>query len=182
MSGDAAKAASQRPLWTCPVCGQSFVGRNMAHSCVRLSEDDFFAGREAQRALYQRVSRLRGALRPISVNINKTRISFQARARFASVNRVTRDGLACHLWLKRRLESPRFTRIEHLPPGDYVPQFQADRWPASSTRKWPRWIAEAYEVGMQRWSGSPERAQWAYASPPVGTISAERVSSAPRSK
>lgn len=127
----------------------------MAHSCCRLSEDDFFAGREAQRALYRAFRAFVERCGPIEVNINKTRISFQARARFASVNRVTRDGLACHLWLKRRIESPRFTRIEHLPPGDYVHNFKLTD-SSQLDEEMAAWIAEAYDVGMQRWSGSPE--------------------------
>lgn len=144
------EAADQRPLWTCPECGQSFVTRNMSHSCCRLTEDDFFKGREAQRDLYRALRAFVEHCGPIAVNINKTRISFQARARFVSVNRVTQGGLACHLWLKRRIESPRFTRIERFPPGDYVHHFKlADL--AELDDEMASWIAEAYQVGMQRW-------------------------------
>ena len=146
------EGANQRPLWTCPACGQSFVGRNMAHSCVRLSEDDFFAGRAPQRALYHALRDFAERFGPITVNINKTRISFQARARFVSVNRVTRDGLACHIWLKRRIDSPRFSRIEHFPPGDYVHNFKLTD-AAELDDEMAAWLAEAYEVGMQRWQG-----------------------------
>ena len=99
-------------------------------------EDEFFGGREPQRALYRAFRAFVERCGPIKVNINKTRISFQARARFASVNRVTRDGLACHLWLKRRIESPRFTRIEHLPPGDYVHNFKLTDAAAARRRRW----------------------------------------------
>jgi hypothetical protein len=143
-------AMDERPLWTCPNCGQSFVTRNMAHSCCRLGEDDFFAGREPQRALYRALLAFVERIGPVTVNINRTRISFQARARFVSINRVTRDGLACHIWLKRRLESPRFTRIEHLPPGDYVHNFRLTD-AAELDGEMAAWLAEAYEVGMQRW-------------------------------
>jgi len=140
----------ERPLWTCPGCGQSFVTRNMAHSCCRLTEDDFFAGREPQRALYRAFVAFAERCGPVTVNINRTRISLQGRARFASVNRVTRDGLACHIWLKRRLDSPRFTRIEHLPPADYVHNFRLTD-AAGLDAEMAAWLAEAYEVGMQRW-------------------------------
>ena len=141
---------NQPPLWTCPSCGQSFVTRNMSHSCCQFTEEEFFGGREAQRALYRAFLAFVECCGPVRININKTRISFQARARFAAVDRVTRDGLVCHVWLKRRLEHPRFTRIEALPPSDFVHYFrltdagQLDEDAAA-------WIAEAYEVGMQRW-------------------------------
>lgn len=139
-----------QPLWTCPDCGQSFVTRNMSHSCVQLTEEQFFAGREAQRALYRALRAFVERCGPIAVNINKTRISFQARARFVSVNRVTKDGLACHLWLKRRIESPRFTRIERFHASDYVYNFKLTD-AAELDEEMARWIAEAYEVGMQRY-------------------------------
>jgi len=142
--------AKQSSLWTCPRCAQSFVTRNMSHSCRRLTEDDFFTGRDMQRTLYRSFLAVAERCGPVTVNVNKTRISFQGRARFASVNRVTRVGLACHLWLKRRLESPRFTRVEHLPPGDYVHHFKLTD-PAEIDAEMAGWIAEAYEVGMQRW-------------------------------
>ena len=139
-----------RPLWTCPDCGQSFVTRNMSHSCFRLGEDEFFGAREAQRALFRALLAFVERFGPVTVNINKTRISLQGRARFASVNRVTRDGLACHVWLKRRIESPRFTRIDHFPPSDYVHNFKLTD-AAQLDEEAAGWLAEAYEVGMQRW-------------------------------
>jgi len=138
-----------RPLWTCPECGQSFVARNMAHSCFRQSEEAFFAGREAQRELYHAFLEAAQRGGPVVVNINKTRISFQARARFASVNRVLRDGLACHLWLKRRIDSPRFTRVEHLPPSDHIHHFKLTD-ASQLDAEMAGWLAEAHEVGMQR--------------------------------
>jgi Domain of unknown function (DUF5655) len=145
------EGANQRPLWICPNCGQSFVTRNMSHSCVTLTEEAFFAGRDAQRALYRALRAFIERCGPAAVNINKTRISFQARARFVSINRITRDGLACHLWLKRQIESPRFHRIERFPPGDFVHNFKLTE-AAQLDEEMAAWIAEAYEVGMQRWA------------------------------
>lgn len=139
-----------RPLWTCPSCGQSFVTPRMWHSCVRLTEEDFFAGRPRQRALYDAFLafvRIRG---PVTVNVNKTRISFQGRVRFAGVSRVTRDGLVCNFWLKRRIDSPRFSRVDAYPRGDHVYSFRLTD-AAELDDEVSAWIAEAYEVGMQRW-------------------------------
>lgn len=142
------------PLWTCPECRQSFVTRNMAHSCRRLSEDEFFGDRVAQRALYRAFLAFVERAGPVTVNINKTRISFQGRARFACVDRVTREGLVCHVWLKRRLDHPRFTRIEALPPGNFVHYFKLTH-AAELDDDVAQWLAEAYEVGMQRWRPEP---------------------------
>jgi hypothetical protein len=143
---------SLRPLWTCPDCGQSFVTPRLSHSCVRRSEADFFGGRDAQRALFEALLACVRRCGPVTVNVNRTRISLQGRVRFAAINRVTRDGLACHLWLKRRIDSPRFERIEHLPPGNFVHHFRLTD-AAGLDDELGAWIAEAYEVGMQR--GTP---------------------------
>ena len=122
----------------------------MSHSCCRFTEDDFFGEREAQWALYRALLAFIERFGPVTVNINKTLISFQTRARFACVDRVTKDGLVCHVWLKRRLESPRFTRIEALPPSDFVHYFKLTD-AAQLDEEAAGWLAEAYEVGMQRW-------------------------------
>lgn len=146
--------AERRPLWTCPECGQSFVTPRMWHSCVRLAEADFFAGRAAQQALYAAFLAFVRRLGPVTVNVNRTRISFQGRVRFAGVSRVTRDGLVCNFWLKRQVDSPRFLRVEYLHPGNWVYQFRltdADQLDDEAAG----WIAEAYEVGMQRWNPPP---------------------------
>ncbi|HEV2818031.1 MAG TPA: DUF5655 domain-containing protein [Allosphingosinicella sp.] len=140
----------QQPLWTCPSCGQSFVTRNLWHSCCQLTEEEFFGGREPQRALYRAFRAFVERCGPVTVNINKTRISFQGRVRFAGVPRVTKDGLVCGFWLKRRIESPRFARVEHFPPSDYVYSFKLSD-PAQLDDEAAAWLAEAYEVGMQRW-------------------------------
>jgi hypothetical protein len=144
------RAMVRPPLWTCPSCRQSFVTRNLSHSCCQRTEEEFFGGPDAQRALYRAFLAFVERFGPVAVNVNKTRISFQGRARFASINRVTRDGLACHLWLKRRLESPRFARIEKLGRGDYIHNFKLTDT-AELDEEAAQWIAEAYEVGMQRW-------------------------------
>ena len=122
----------------------------MSHSCCRRTEDDFFGDRAPQRALFRAFLAFAQRFGPVTVNINKTRISLQGRARFACVDRVTKDGLVCHLWLKRRLESPRFTRIEPLPPQNFIHYFNLTD-AAQLDAEAEAWIAEAYEVGMQRW-------------------------------
>ena len=122
----------------------------MWHSCCQLTEKEFFAGRDAQRALYHAFRAFVGRFGPVTVNINKTRISFQGRARFAGVPRVTKEGIVCGFWLKRRIENPRFSRVELIPPGDWIYQFKLTD-PAQLDDEVAAWIAEAYEVGMQRW-------------------------------
>ena len=46
---------AQRPLWTCPRCGKSYVTRNMWHSCVVVPLESHFVGRPRARELYDAV-------------------------------------------------------------------------------------------------------------------------------
>jgi hypothetical protein len=143
-----ARGKTKRPLWKCPECGQSFVTRNMWHSCVRLTEADFFRDRPRQKELYGAFLRLVRELGPVTINVTKSRISFQARVRFAGVARIVRDGIVCGFWLKRRVESPRFSKVERIPPRDYIYQFKLTD-EAQLDAEVRGWLAEAYRVGQQ---------------------------------
>lgn len=140
--------AAKRSLWKCPACGQTFVTRKMWHSCVRLTEAGFFLGKPKQRQLYRSFLQVARELGPITVNVTKSRVSFQARVRFAGVSRVLRNGIVCGFWLKRRIDSPRFSKIEFIPPGNYVYQFKLfDE--AELDKEVRGWLAEAYRIGLQ---------------------------------
>lgn len=69
------------------------------------------------------------------------------RVRFAGVVRLRKDGLVCGFWLKRRIDSPRFTKVEHLGRTDWIYQFVLRARTSSTTRC--DWIREAYDVGCQ---------------------------------
>ncbi|MGH2356681.1 MAG: DUF5655 domain-containing protein [Candidatus Limnocylindria bacterium] len=57
-----------------------------------------------------------------TVSVSKTRIEIMTRARFTGAQ-VRRDYLKVGLWLKRRVESPRFTKVEHLGQSDWLYYF-----------------------------------------------------------
>jgi len=69
----------------------------------------------------------------------KTRIAFQVRMSFAAVS-LRRDRIVGHVVLARRLQNPRFTKIEYIWPRNHVHFFcfysreELDRecWPGSS--------------------------------------------------
>jgi hypothetical protein len=123
----------------------------MWHSCTRITVDEFFAGRPPEiRALFDAYAAFVDEIGPFHVDVAKTRIAFQGRVRFAGVPAVRRDGLVIGFWLKRQIESPRFTKVELIPPNNWV-----YRLPLRSTDELDEelrgWLAEAYEVGQQRW-------------------------------
>jgi hypothetical protein len=137
-------------LWTCPRCGARFVTRNMSHGCGDYTVDGFFDGKPSEaRALYDALVRVVGEHGPFEQVPTKTRIAFMVRVRFAAVNRVRRDGsLVCHMWLKRRVESPRFTKVELLGRSDWVHHIVL-RSEAELDEELRALMREAYDVGRQ---------------------------------
>ena len=142
-------------MWRCPVCGQTFVTRNMPHSCLVVPLDQHFAGRPPQlRAAFDALVAAAEANGPVTVNATKSRITLQVRMRFAAVE-PRRDHLRAHLVLKRRIEHPRLA-VEHLEPGYYLHRFTL-AGPADVDGELTGWLAEAYRVGAQL-TGAPQPA------------------------
>ena len=143
------KPSSAYPLWRCPTCTREFVTRNMPHSCGRFSVEEFLKGKSAQAIdLYWRFSALVHACGPIKIAAAKTRIGFQVRMIFASVNRLSDRGLRAHVVLTRRLEHPRFDRIEMMTPRCYVHHFTLESIDDCDAEV-QGWLCEAYKVGSQ---------------------------------
>jgi hypothetical protein len=122
----------------------------MWHSCVRSTTADFFRGRDPNlKGLYRQFLSFVRQNGPVRVNVTKTRISFQARVRFAGIAALRKDALVAGFWLKRRIHSPRFTNVEFIPPNNYVYQFRLAS-PSDLDAEVAGWLREAYEVGVQR--------------------------------
>jgi hypothetical protein len=140
--------AHQRPLWTCPRCGNLFVTRNLWHSCVRYTLDHHFRGKPRARALFDRFRKVLGSFGPVRMVVSKTRIAFMVRVRFAGVTRVRPDSLRCSIWLTRRVASKRWTRVDRYAPKAYVYQFDV-REPRDLDAEIRRFLRESYAVGCQ---------------------------------
>ena len=136
-------------LWTCPRCGARFVTPNMSHGCGDYTVDGFFEGKPARpRELYDALVAFVGRSGPFEQVPTKTRIAFMVRVRFLAVNRVRADGLACHLWLKRAIDSPRFTKVERFGRSDRIHHFVL-RDERELDDELDGWVREAYDVGRQ---------------------------------
>jgi len=57
---------------------------------------------------------------PFEYAPQKGRVGFMVRVRFAGVNTLRERGMTVHLWLKERVESPRFFKVEHLLRNDWL--------------------------------------------------------------
>jgi hypothetical protein len=138
------------PLWTCPRCGRGFANRNQVHTCRPLgSLDRHLADKPPEVvAIVRRLVELAGRRGPVSVLPERSRIAFQVRMSFAAVvpRRRWVDG---HVVLARRLEHPRFRRIDSISARNHVHHFRLVRLDEVDEEV-AAWLAEAYQVGEQR--------------------------------
>lgn len=139
--------SASRPLWECPRCGAKLVLRNLSHACGDYSVEKFLAGKgPAARRLFERFTELVRACGPVELAPAKTRVAFMVRVRFASVNRLSEGGLSAHVWLRRKLTSRRFQRIEQFGPRCFVHHFRVTA-PEQLDDEVLDWLREAYRVG-----------------------------------
>ncbi len=121
----------------------------MPHSCGRYSVAKFLGGKsEHAVSLYEGFSALVHECGHLKVAPAKTRIGFQVRMIFAAVNKLSAHALEAHVVLTRRLQSPRFTRIEIMTPKCYVHHFRIESLNDLDDEV-RSWLREAYQVGTQ---------------------------------
>lgn len=118
MTKAARTPAWERPLWTCPDCGQRFVTRNSWHGCAVVPWETHFEGRPRARELWEALRTMVEADGPVTIVSTKTGVGFMTRVRFGGCQ-VRRDYLRCGVWLKRRYKSPRIVRVERWGPHDF---------------------------------------------------------------
>jgi hypothetical protein len=144
------------PLWRCPVCGQRFVTRNMPHSCDVMTLDAFFATAEPRlRDLFEHLVAAARECGYVTVNATRSRVTLQARARFAGIERPRKDHLAANFVLTTPIQSARLTRVDYVPPYYYVHRLRLRR-PADVDAELRGWVAQAYQVGAQRHVTDPD--------------------------
>ena len=136
-------------LWRCPRCERVFANRNQTHTCGLHDLDHHFEGRAPiVRELYDLVVAAVRELGPVIVLPEKTRIAFQVRMSFAQLT-PRRQWLDGHVVLARRLEHPRFRKIETFSSRNHVHHFRLTK-PQDIDPTFREWLREAYAVGEQR--------------------------------
>lgn len=136
-------------LWTCPICGRRFANRNQSHSCGHYTVKKHLKGKSSQViALYEQFVKLVEQCGPVVIAPTKTRIGFQVRMIFAAVS-LKESGLDCHVVLSRRIENPRFTRIESISTWNHVHHFRIESLEELDDEA-ASWLKEAYQVGEQK--------------------------------
>ena len=136
-------------LWKCEKCGRPFANRNQTHSCGRFTVAEFLDGKSAGALhLYHTFAAAIEQLDDVITAPAKSRVGFQVRMIFASVNRLNDDGLVAHVVFARRLEHPRFTKVESISPRNHVHHFVI-RNPGEIDSEVKAWLREAHAVGKQ---------------------------------
>jgi Domain of unknown function (DUF5655) len=121
----------------------------MPHSCGNFSVKQFLAGKSQHAiSLYEHFSALVHDCGPVQIAPAKARVGFQVRMIFAAVNKLSDRGLDAHVVLSRRLEGPRFRRIETMTPRCYVHHFRVESV-SELDEEVKSWLREAYQVGTQ---------------------------------
>jgi hypothetical protein len=141
--------AADPPLWRCPECGRRFANRNQSHACGRSTLAPHFEGKSANvRAIFKKLLAVARKNGPVIVLPEKTRIAFQVRMSFAAFV-VRRNWIDGHVVLARRLEHPRFRRIETFSPRNHLHAFRFGSVEEIDDEV-AAWFAEAYRVGEQQ--------------------------------
>lgn len=136
-------------LWLCPLCTRAFANRNQTHACRPLRDlDEHFVGTEPP--VRQAFDAVLGEVRrygPVTVLPQSSRIALQVRMSFAAFV-ARRHRLDGHVVLARRLDHPRFVRVEEYSARNVLHAFRLFG-PEDVDADVRSWLAEAYLVGRQ---------------------------------
>ena len=144
----AAQRRPDRPLWTCPKCGNQFVNRNQYHSCARHTLSGLFAGKPDHiKELFDRFREMVEACGLVKVLPYRDMVGFMVRVRFVSAVPKAR-WLDVGLWLPRRVEHSRFHKIETINPNAHIHLLRITDVTQLDSQV-AGWIREAYAVGRK---------------------------------
>ncbi len=145
-------SSKKQPLWRCAECGRAFANRNQSHSCSNVSLASHFVGKsKAVREMFDALTSMIKKCGSVKVVPEKTRIAFQVRMSFVAVQ-VRRNHLIGHFVFARRVEHPRFTRVETFSPRNHLHAFRLDNL-SQLDDEFAEWVREAYAVGEQKHLG-----------------------------
>ena len=136
-------------LWQCPNCKRPFANLNQSHICSRYTLREHLAGKTPHAVrLFREFAKLVKRCGRVRVIPEKSRIAFQVRMSFTAVS-LRRDRIVGHVVLARRLENPRFTKVETISPRNHVHSFCFTSR-AQMDKEVLSWLREAYRVGQQK--------------------------------
>jgi hypothetical protein len=140
----------RKTLWTCPECGAQFIQKNLYHSCIRLTEEDFLKNKSARSVeLYRYFLNEYKKIGPVSLHVVKTRIAFMVLVRFSGVDKFGKDFIEGGFWFKEKIESKKFHRIEFIPKSDFIHRFRITD-ENDIDDEFRIYMKKAYETGQRK--------------------------------
>ncbi len=147
-----AKRVRSRPLWTCPRCGNRFVNKNQYHACGRFSVEEVFRDKPAEiRKLFDHFRKLVESCGPVTLVPYRDKVGFMVRVRFAGAT-PRRRWLDIGFWLTRRVDDPRFRRVETIYPNVHLHWLRVTET-GQLDEQLAAWLEEAYACGRQEHLG-----------------------------
>ena len=143
-------ASQNKPLWTCPKCGAKFVTKNMWHSCGRWTVEKSLEGKGAKaKQFFNAFLELARKCGPYELAPAKTGVALMVRVRFAGVKAVSDRGMTSTFWLKQKISSPRFARVDLIPPDNWIYTFRVTSLEQLDDEVLG-WLCLARQVGEQK--------------------------------
>ena len=137
-------------IWTCPKCGGQYFQKNLWHSCNRYSVSEFLEGKSARAIeLYNYFLNEYKIIGPITLHVLKSRIAFMVKVRFSGVNKLGKDYIQGALWLKEKIVSDKFYKIEFIPPNNYIYHFRISD-ESFIDDEFKGYMKMAYEIGERK--------------------------------
>lgn len=112
--------------------------------------EQFLEGKGPQALAYwQKLRQMVGRCGPYILVANKTNIGFMVLVRFAGVSAISERGMTMGFWLKEKIDSPRFTKVEYLLHRDWVYRLRITSLDEMDDEL-QDWLCRSYEVGCRR--------------------------------
>lgn len=112
-------------VWTCPKCNAQLVQKNLSHSCGNYSVEQFLKGKSDRgKQLFWWFVKEYEKIGPIILHPVKTRVAFMVQVRFSGINRVGADFIDGTFWLKEKIDSNKFFKIEQITDTDFIHRFR----------------------------------------------------------
>jgi hypothetical protein len=112
-------------MWTCPQCNAQFVQKNLWQSCGNYSVEGFLKGKsERGKQLFWWFVKTYEEIGPIKLHPVKGRVAFMVKVRFSGVNKVGADFIEGGFWLKEKIDSDKFFKVEKLTESDFIHRFR----------------------------------------------------------
>jgi hypothetical protein len=137
-------------MWTCPKCNADFFQKHLWHSCGDYSVEAFLKGKSERgcELFWFFVNEYR-KIGPIKLHPVKTRIAIMVQVRFSGVNKIGPDFIEGGFWLKRKISSGKFFKIEDFGNNNYVHRFRMSD-PSFVDDEFRRYMKMAYEIGERK--------------------------------